>query len=444
MSNIGNESPYNYNTKNINDLITEAESFKAAKVDYAIDMAHLDIGGRRSEYPDMIRVPAGHRNLIDIFDPNHGKVNPAVLPLTETAAKQLAAAQGWPAAARMVGDMLLPKMPGMFGEIVRNAREIEGHGTYARNGAPKQMLLRSILPIDGYYNEHTIRTVKGGQYEPFDGADVLWMLKHTMDTLGNTDGHRLSLEGVRREFGGNAFIEPIEGKPPYTLYHAVHNPDRYDYLVRVNAWVYPDDGHGALNRFMPAMYVRSNDITGASIQTGFGGLRGACLNTYRTRVRRSDIKGQDKWNPAIAHRGSHENIAVELQKAIAGALYAGAELAQKMVVAQLDELQKPHGLLGAVLGSILSEENYDEAMANAGIGMEGQTNTWGLLNGLTYTAQHSNIPVEHRTTIEEFAGTTLNRIDSALENGHVTDKSIARLFSRVLPEMAELEEEAEW
>lgn len=416
----------------LDQLITVAKEYKSKKIDTSVSSEAMVIGGTDGSPEHYDKFYTKQPGLFGTEAPR---------PLTVTAAKQLAKIQDWSAAARFVENDLLPNLPGRFGDLVNGFAAIDGYGL-TKKGRMKNLLFREIEPIEGFYQEKTVRSVKGGQYVPYDAADVLKQYRDTFQLLEDGDVVKTILAGVRNHYGQNADIEIDSSKPLYTMTKGYLTPDKFDIAFKLNVWVNPHDGKGGNSAFNPGVTTKSDDVGNTSLMTFPYTHTLICTNGATIRMGRSDMKDGANWNPTIWHIGSHKKIQQQLQDAIYGALFVGLELVDKMIDAQLMELREPAAITSAVLKSILPKEKFDDAMLNVGLGSGGGHTFYDAVQGLTYAAHATkSLDIDERFVLESAAGTAMYRIDDARDSrGNVTDDTVTNLFAKIIPAMALVEE----
>lgn len=421
-------------TSTIQSLLEQSKPWADAELDSRISSQHVLFGTPDSGIEDQLY-------LTD--SPMASMVSPR--PVTANAMIQLGKLYQYNAYTRFFRKNLIPEFPGATGMIMNHFRNVNGRGRYFPPkgspedalGAHKKVFVREVDPIEGYYDQRTVRAMFGRSYTPINVHRILELLQELEVSLQQSfndgslqDTIHTSLMSYDDNDSDFEIVTMPNGPDGIFTVSRVNQftPDNYDFGVTLNMMIRAEG-----REFRPGVAIKGSETRPMSehfLPYTYDEICKNGLRRYFTRSEANALKKARNYTPYVWHIGDSHDIEYAAMKAMRASAGGTVEVVAGVREAARTELLRPENILDAIITAAVPEEKRDEVRFNAIEGMEGARSFFGLVNGVT-AAAHTTEDLDSDTVhkLETVGGEALVRRDLARErSGELTEAGIESLF----------------
>lgn len=404
-------------------LQEEALEWKEAKVDTPLNTGQFSFGDETNIFPDHL-----YKGQTSVF----GAQQP--IPVSDNAFVDMAHNLGIKGLTTPLRKSILPDAPGLAGHIMNEFIAVEGYGTYPSNGEPRDMLVREIDPVEGWYNETTVRAIFGGTYTPIDLYDVLMAIEAQGQSLVQANYFEQMADTMQMaaSFRGIDIEIPWDLDEPYRLVRRRNTgPDSFDILLATNfQFTIPEDD----SPYNPGIAISGSDIRRSSLRITDAVYRLICSNglkSWYTRQERNELE----WNPYIRHVGRVEDIANNVLHAITYILPGSIQYISNIAEARRQQLTNPEHLLSTMLDGLLPKEQRTSAYYAAGMapGVQGDKSLLDVINRMTFVAHTASMDPGTADLLEHICGAGVRMVANArrVDDQPLNDEEVTSVFARL-------------
>lgn len=344
---------------------------------------------------------------------------------------------GGPNGGPFMHDTVHQYFPGEMARLV-NLMTTDQRFTTTHNGSrDRNLLIRSrgeINWLEGDDDPEQIRAFLSDQFVRLDTHTVVGILAQFADKLAYPErGEGMFdelINNAQSVYGPDAKLDITMPMPNGGISHDIIRPhvtpDGSSFIFRLGMRIGTPEGR----EYYPAVKVKTGDIGGMAVHILGGMYDAVCKNgawRFVTTQENTQMRQEKGWSPKIYHRwGDMEQMEYQATHAISHALMTGTALVRKAREATYRKLPSAGEIVANMIAGLVSEERRQDALVQAGMGMEREFTVMGVVNAITAAAQTPGLDVDTADALEMAGGAALERVDLS-----ATDDQIANFFQRV-------------